>query len=964
MNKKTKKPKLQDLWQELRRPELQEKVRRQLSERTHFQQGLAVEALARAFFRQSTYQIGQPNVITMVGRDIEHAEWLCRTFAQTLSDNMSTKPIVIDSREKPHWLEVCENGFAFIFIREAKHMMNEGLFEFRREGRKDYGEQLHEQTLDHLKTLKSGFLRTPDGKVNYENATFVFLEDAEYWFDLLGETRNVDELTNATENSFLKKAAERAHRLCYGREESAEQNVSGFQETGDLVPLNPASFTELVDYIDIDACSLGEHERPFNGRQTGHLHYNDAESKFILFLSCLNEPGLTFKNLRMKEENWAYNLAQDLGAYNDSSLDPEDSVIGLHSGSSEGSARRFVEDLKSDQNIRVSIFHSSPVPAITLNSLVNGKNIQPKQFEDVSQLSSYSPELGIVYDNLDDPVWVLDVLRDLRDLRPGLPVFLMHPNHEGAGETVAKLKDRFPQFVGEITLPLMEEDSSHQLHHFHQFIEQIQLSKALRLQELQRNVFSFPSYSLSTSQNQSLFSLELKKPTARRAMKRGFFTVESEIQETLDDLCGLEDVRKSLTRNFEQALRGKSRALLLIGPPGCGKTFSVRALAGSMNYPLFSTTSAKLEGPEYTPQQHENRSRNSVEGGGNARLEQLLASARRLAPSIVFIDEIHFSLKNKMSQVSQMLLSCLDGFEKDDRGILVIGATSHEDIKEHPDVDKALFRAGRFREEIRISLPDYRVREDYLTAGIPELLGKKLKKDLHRIVCRTQGMSIADLKQLTEDVLFHIKTTKLPLLDSVEEQSLKYKYGINSTHFSFHPSTNAKIWHEAGHAVVQMKLFPAERIDCVTVCGQRDSGGFVATLKPENTPLTTKKMTIEQMAVGLAGRHAEIMMSPSVDTAEIINTGAAKDISRVNEIAREAIFKYGLDSDYGPLVRSWGNDQWKSMDEKEERLVRHWLEKAAVLARKTLEDNIQLLGNVYKELRERGTLHQEDLDNL
>ena len=123
-------------------------------------------------------------------------------------------------------------------------------------------------------------------------------------------------------------------------------------------------------------------------------------------------------------------------------------------------------------------------------------------------------------------------------------------------------------------------------------------------------------------------------------------------------------------------------------------------------------------------------------------------------------------------------------------------------------------------------------------------------------------------------------------------------------------------------------------------------------------------MTIEQMAVGLAGRQAEIMMSPSLDTAEIINTGAAKDISKANGTAREAIFKFGLDSDYGPLMRSWGDDQWKSIDESERKLVRCWLEKAEGLARDTLKGNIQLLRDGFSKLKEQGTLNQEDLDNL
>mgnify|MGYP000671551902 CR=1 FL=1 len=121
-----------DLWKALRDPGLRENVRRELSEQTGFQQGLAVDAITRSFFMHTTQDIGCPNIITLIAKDEQHVEKFCRSFQKVIGLHLGESPVFIDASKQQHQDCIPANGFAFVFIRNARDLLNEGLFEFNK----------------------------------------------------------------------------------------------------------------------------------------------------------------------------------------------------------------------------------------------------------------------------------------------------------------------------------------------------------------------------------------------------------------------------------------------------------------------------------------------------------------------------------------------------------------------------------------------------------------------------------------------------------------------------------------------------------------------------------------------------------------------------------------------------------------------------------------------------------------
>ena len=956
--KKTKDQESKQLHTLLKQTTLQDSARRWLSEKTAFQQGLAVEAITHSFFVQNHKQAG-PKVLTILAHDIEHAEIFARLFVRSLAVHLPIQPNIVDAGNKPHWNAVLDNRFTFCLVKEASDFLHPLLFGDEESGSRYEEKRVAEQAEELCRSLLEGKLRAPEKNVDYRAATFIFLEKYTR-FRSKFFPRNLDDLNCAKKEAF-KSLEPNQEQWRWNSHDYLEQEKFEFQCRGGISILSRASFSELLPFIGREYFDDEDGLYLPNARAISNISYGDIASKFVLALTCINAPGLTLANLTEKEERWAYDLTRDLASDQSTTENSEDAVICIDSGNGDNSANKYVNQLAGEQNIRLALISADPTPR-DLSSILGEslKNAKLGEFTDTHNLGAFAPDLVVIHNASEDLAWARGIIKSARDIVPGAPCFLISETNIQT-TVVEQLKTHFHTLVGVISLSCDFQVESFQ--HFQEFSRHIQLGKALHLQGVQRAVFATPSYEIRETSKHPVYHISLNRPLSRRAKVKDFFTVESEIQESLDDLIGADCLREALSRNLQQVLAGETKAMLIVGPPGCGKTFSVRALAGSSNIILISTTAANLEGQPATTEQngHHQRQRQH-DNGPSSRVEHIQNIARRHSPAIVLIDEAHFSLKNRDSHVTQALLSCLDGFEKDYRGVLWILLSSHSDIKTHPHVDPALFRAGRFREEVRVPLPDYRTREDYLLKHLPKLTAHE--DLLKRIVWRSKGMSVADLKDLVGEIRYDLSHVGQSFQLTVDRQSLRYKHGITGDEHIFQNINDRSIWHEAGHAVVQMILFPEERIDCVTICQGGDSGGFVAPIEPDYPPLTTGMATLKRMAVGMAGRQSEIigaLMQGKMDPVDILNTCAGSDLSKVNGIAREAIFQYGLDPNYGPKIRSFGDENWKVLSEKDEAHIDRLLEKAESLARETLEDNPQLLKLVYANVKARGTLHQEDL---
>ena len=439
---------------------------------------------------------------------------------------------------------------------------------------------------------------------------------------------------------------------------------------------------------------------------------------------------------------------------------------------------------------------------------------------------------------------------------------------------------------------------------------------------------------------------------------------------TFKDVAGLKEAKEELQeivdflKNPQKYLKMGAkipRGVLLIGPPGCGKTLLARAVASEANVPFFS-----ISGSEFIE---------LFVGIGASRLRNLFSQAKKAGKAIVFIDEIDSIGKvrgigfgggyEEREQTLNQLLAEMDGFERDS-GVIVMGATNRPAI-----LDPALLRPGRFDRRIVLDLPDIKEREEILKI---HCRGKPLAPnvDLREIAERTPGFSGADLENLVnEAAILAARRNKNQifqeeLLEAIEKVLLGPE---RKSHILSKKEKEIAAYHEAGHALVAASIPEAEPVRKVSIVARGLVAGYTLKMPKEERKIKTKSEFLAEMATLLGGYCAEKLKFKE------ITTGAANDLKMASQLAKKLVKEYGMSS-LGPIC--WGEreeltflgrtTEYKNYSEKiaakiDEEVAR-FIREAEKRAKTILIKRKKLLEKIAKTLIEKETIEKEEFEKI
>ena len=434
-------------------------------------------------------------------------------------------------------------------------------------------------------------------------------------------------------------------------------------------------------------------------------------------------------------------------------------------------------------------------------------------------------------------------------------------------------------------------------------------------------------------------------------------------QVTFADVAGVDDAMVELAEirdylsdpdRFTSVGARIPRGFLLNGPPGCGKTLLARAVAGEANAAFFS-----MGGTEFTE---------VFVGEGAARVRDLFAQARSVAPAIVFIDEIDAigakrggggdAGSRETDQTLNQILIELDGFGQR-QGVVVIAATNRADM-----LDPALVRPGRFDRQITIDLPDQHGRRAILDVHAKDKrLGPDV--DLARVATLTRGLSGADLANVLNEAALLAGRGGLRDIDMglVEEGIDRALSGVGSGRIMSDEERRAVAYHEGGHALVARILLRDTIVHKVSVLPRGRRLGVAWLPEATDRLLYPRSVLIDRMATLLAGRAAEEMVLGES------SGGASDDFGRVGDIARSMVCDLGMSERVRALPS--GRDaqsQWQLLSDETVRLidceVNRLVEEAEQLTRAALTASRGTLDRVATALLERETLTLDEIDTL
>ena len=447
--------------------------------------------------------------------------------------------------------------------------------------------------------------------------------------------------------------------------------------------------------------------------------------------------------------------------------------------------------------------------------------------------------------------------------------------------------------------------------------------------------------------------------------------VESNVKVRFKDVAGCEEEKEEVKEIIDYLRSPKKftdmgahipKGILMVGPPGTGKTLLAKAVAGEANVPFFS-----ISGSDFVEM---------FVGTGASRVRDMFKTAQKSAPCIIFIDEIDAVGRQRgagmgggndeREQTLNQLLVEMDGMA-DNAGIVVIAATNRPDV-----LDPALLRSGRFDRRVTVSLPDIKGREAILQV---HARNKKLASDvsLANLAKRTPGFSGADLANvLNEGAILAVRKneSKVTMTD-LDEAIDRVMMGPAKKSKKYTEKDKILVaYHEAGHAVIGLKLEDADMVQKVTIIPRGDAGGYNLMTPREEKYFHRKSEFIAQITGLLGGRTAE-----EIQFGEI-SAGAVNDIEKLTEIAKNMVRVYGMSS-LGPIQYAdpqgnvfLGRDYTKGSDYSAgvaaeiDKEVRAIVDECHENCRKILTENKDLLDLIANNLYEHETLTNEEITNL
>ncbi|MBQ6992661.1 MAG: ATP-dependent zinc metalloprotease FtsH [Clostridia bacterium] len=441
---------------------------------------------------------------------------------------------------------------------------------------------------------------------------------------------------------------------------------------------------------------------------------------------------------------------------------------------------------------------------------------------------------------------------------------------------------------------------------------------------------------------------------------------------TFGDVAGVDEEKEELEEIVEFLKAPKKftdmgaripKGVLLVGPPGTGKTMLAKAVAGEAGVPFFI-----ISGSDFVEM---------FVGVGASRVRDLFEQAKKNAPCIIFIDEIDAVGRQRgaglggghdeREQTLNQLLVEMDGFGANE-GVIVLAATNRPDV-----LDKALLRAGRFDRQILVSAPDVKAREEILEVHSRK---KKISDDidLRTIAKNTAGFSGADLENvLNEAALLAARRNKKEIeMLEIEDAMIKVTMGPEKKSRVRSEKENKLVaFHEAGHAVVSRFLPTQDTIHQISIVPRGMAGGYTMYRPDEDKSFMSKSEMEESIVSLLGGRVAESLVLND------ISTGASNDIERASKIAREMVTKYGMSEKLGTITFGSGQEevflgrdftQTRNFSEETAGLideeVKRIIDKAYTTAKEILSSNMDKLQIVAGLLLEKEKIDGDEFSAI